>query len=324
MHTLSMKEFLTILVFIILLGQISCNDSKKSIQSVTLDFACFKSPYTSFTVDFSSNTLVCKNYGYEPKLNEKTKEPISVYEKDYKLNSEVANELREMFSKYVPNTTTRREEGDVTDGGGFRISYVRSPKDTVNLTVVNPIHNDKHKTDLLQIDNFFKVAYMVVKDSLGVNTLDETYEVYFSGPPIRKVSEDPLTYKIWGNFSGCREDNKELVNFLNRLSKYNCVAVEVGKRKLSYCLTEVIAEYSLKGNIHFISNDDLPWLWTELNDLKKQVLDAKKQNKTVEKTSDNAVFLSVYLEDSVILNKWLDRPKEELFKTKTEIEKICH
>ncbi len=289
-----------------------------------LEFACFKSPSTSFTIDFNSNTLTCKNFGYEPKVNEKTKELISVYEKSYKLNSESADELGEMFRKYKPDTTTRRGEEDVMDGGGFRISYVRSPKDTVKLTVVNPIHNDKYKKDLLQIDNFFKVAYMFVKDSLGINTLDETYEVYFSGPPIRKVSENPLTYKMWGNFNGCREDNKELLNFLNGLSKDNCVIVEVGERKLSYCLTEVIAEYSLKGNIHFVSNDDLPWLWTELNDLKKQVLDAKKQNRTVKETPSNGVLLDVYLEYSVILNKWLDMPKEELFKSKQEIEKNCN
>ena len=319
-----MKRLLTILFFIISVSQISCTDSKKLIQSVTLDFACFKSPYTSFTVDFNSNTLTCKNFGYEPKVNEKTKELIAVYEKDYKLNSEANDELREMFSKYVPDTTTRRAEEDVADGGGFQISYVRSAKDTVKLTVVNPTHNDTYKTDLLQIDKFFKVAYTVVTDSLGINTLDETYEVYFSGPPIRKVSENPLTYKIWGNFSGCRADNKELLDFLSGLSKEKCVVVEVGKRKLSYCLTEVIAEYSLRGNIHFVSDDDLPWLWTELNALKKQVLDAKKQNRTVEETLGNGVFLDVYLRDSTIFNKWLDIPKNELFKTKQELKQNCH
>ena len=72
-----------------------------------------------------------------------------------------------------------------------------------------------------------------------------------------------------------------------------------------------------------MSNDDLPWLWTELNDLKKQVLDAKKHNKTIEETPGNSVFLSVYLRDSVTFNKWLDTPKEQLFKTKVEIEKYA-
>lgn len=318
-----MQSFLTVLFFIITLGQISCNDSKPSIQSVTLDFASFKSPYTSFTVDFSSNTLTCKNFGYEPKVNEKTKEPIAIYEKNYKLNSESASELRKMFIKYVPDSTTRRGEEDVMDGGGFQISYVRLPKDTVNLNVVNPFRNDKYKTDFLQIDNFFEVAYTVVADSMGINTLDETNEVYFSGPPIRKISESPLSYKIWGNFSGCRADNKELLNFLNSLSKEKCAIVEVGERKLSYCLTEVIAEYSLKGNIHFVSNDDLPWLWTELNALKKQVLDAKRQSKTVKETPGNGVFLDVYLRDSTIFNKWLNIPKNELFKTKQELKQNC-
>jgi hypothetical protein len=318
-----MKGFLTILLFIISAGQISCTDSKKSIQSVTLDFACFKSPYTSFTIDFSSKILTCKNFGYEPKVNEQTNELIAVYKRDYKLQSEAADELREMFSKYVPDITTRREEEDVVDGGGFQISYVRSAKDTIKLTVVNPTHTDTYKTDILQIDKFFKVAHTVVTDSPGINTLDETYEVYFSGPPIRKVSENPLTYKIWGNFSGCREDNKELLDFLNGLSKEKCVIVETGKRKLSYCLTEVIAAYSLRGNIYFVSDGDLPWLWTELHALKKQVFDAKKQNKTVEETPGNAVFLNVYLRDSAIFNKWLDIPKEELFKSKLEIEKNC-
>lgn len=316
-----MKQCLVILFFIISLGHISCNDNKTSIQSVTLDFACFKSPYTSFTIDFNSNTLICKNFGYEPKLNEKTNELISVYEKDYKLNSEVANELREVFSKYVPDTTTRRAEEDVADGGGFQISYVRSLKDTVKLTVVNPTHNDKYKTDLLQINKFFTVAYTVVMDSLGINTLDETYEVYFSGLPIRKVSENPLTYKIWGNFSGCREDNKELLDFFNGLSKKDCVLVDIGERKLSYCLTEIIAEYGLKRNIHFIRGKDLPWLWEILSDLKKQVLEASKQNKVL---SHNIPLLDVYLKDSALFNKWLDIPENELFKTKEELTQNCH
>lgn len=316
-----MKRILTIFLFIISLGQITCNDSKTSIQSVTLDFACFKSPYTSFTVDFSSNTLTCKNFGYEPKVNEKTKELIAVYEKDYKLNSESADELRKMFSKYVPDTTTRRAEEDVVDGGGFQISYVRSPKDTVKLTVVNPSRNDKYKTDLLQIDEFFKIAFTTVTDSLGINTLDETYKDYFTGLPIRKISEHPLTYKIWGNFSGCREDNKELVDFFNGLSKEECVLVDIGERKLSYCLTEIIAEYGLKRNIHFIRGEDLPWLWGILSDLKKQVLDAKKQNKVL---SHNISLLDVYLKDSAIFNKWLDIPENELFKTKEELAQNCH
>ena len=105
------------------------------------------------------NTLTCKNFGYVPKVNEKTNELIAVYEKDYKLNSESADELRKMFIKYVPDTTTRRAEEDVNDGGGFQISYVHSSKDTVKLTVVNPSRNNKYKTDFQQIDKFFEVAY---------------------------------------------------------------------------------------------------------------------------------------------------------------------
>lgn len=271
-----MTKFLTIPLFIVCIYIVSCSN-KKPIESVTLDFSCFKHPYTSFTIDFDSKTLTCKNFGFEPKLNENTNELIAVYEKAYKLNSKATDELKQVFSKYAPDKTTRRAEEDVIDGAGFWISYVHSPKDTTRLTVINPIRSDKYKTDFQQIDKFFEVAYTVVTDSIGVNTLDESNEVYFSGPPIRKISESPLTYKIWGNFSGCREDNKELLNFLNSLSKEKCVIVEVAERKLSYCLTEVIAEYSLKANIHFVSDADLTWLWTELNALKKRYL--KQKNK---------------------------------------------
>ena len=315
-----MKRFLTISVLIVCLGQISCHN-KKSVKNVTLDFACFKHPYTSFIIDFDSKTLTCKNFGYEPKLNEKTNEPIAVYEKGYELNSKAIDELKEIFSKYAPDTTIRRAEEDVVDGGGFRISYVHSPKDTVRLTVVNPSRNDKYKTDFQQIDKFFEIAYTVVTDSMGINTLDESNEVYFSGLPIRKVSENPLTYKIWGNFSGCREDNKELVDFFNGLSKEGCVLVDIGERKLSYCLTEIIAEYSLKRNIHFIRGEDLPWLWGILKDLRKQVLDAKKQNRVL---SHNISLLDVYLKDSAVFNKWLDIPENELFKTKEQLIQNCH
>ncbi len=319
-----MKIFIIFFLFVFYLGQISCNNSKKSIQSVTLDFACFKSPYTSFTVDFNSKTLTCKNFGYEPKWNEKTKEMIAVYEKTYKLNKEYNDNLREVFSKYIPDTSTRKDEEGVADGGGFQINYLRTNKDTIKLSVINPFRSEKYKTEFAQIDEFFNVAFKTVTDSMGINTLDETYEFYFSGLPIRKISEHPLTYKIWENISGCREDNKELVSFFTSLPKEQCVIIEIGERKISYCLTEVIAEHSLKKNIHIISEDDFPWIWTELNKLKKEVLEAKNKNKTVKETPSNGVFLSVYLKDSAIFNKWLDTPKEELFKSKLDIEKTCH
>jgi hypothetical protein len=300
---------------------ISCSHMKP-LQSVNLYFDAFHSPSVSFAIDFDSSILVCKNYGYEPKLDSVTKQLITVFEKRYKLSSLSTSKLQQLFSKYAPDTSLYHYE-EAMDGGGFMIEYVRSKGDTAKLTAIN-ISRSKYTSDYIQLDSFFQEAYMVVKDSMGINTLDETYESYYSEMPIRKVSEEPLTYKIWGNFTGCREDNKELTDFLNGLAKEKCSIIEVGYRKLSYCLTEVIADYSLKGNIHFVSDeDDLPWIWDELNELKAQVLEAKKHNKVLEETSSNGVFLSVYLHDSAVLNRWLETPRKELFKSKEELGQIC-
>jgi hypothetical protein len=318
-----MKRILTLLLFAASIEQSGCNYNKDNVQSVTLQFDSFKSPYTSFSFDFTTHVLTCRNFGYDPKLDTKTNGMVPTFEKEYNIDAESSRRLRELFDTYMPDTLTRHIQHYDADGGGFEIDYVRQNKDTTKLFVENPIRNDKFKTDFEQIDELFRVAYSSVLDSIGINTIDETYEIYSADVPIRKLSEQPLTYKIWGNFSGCREDNRDLVNFLDSISKKPCVLIEIGNRKLSYCLTEVIAEYSLKENMHFLSADDLPFLWKEMNNLKKQVDYAKTHNITLADTPGNAVLLDIYLSDSTILNKWLSLDKEQLFGTKATTQQPC-
>jgi hypothetical protein len=78
----------------------------------------------------------------------------------------------------------------VLDGGGFVINYYRKNKKSSKLIVSNPSReSEKYIQEFKKIDNFFDFAYSVVTDSSGIETLDETYRPYFTGLPIRKVSE---------------------------------------------------------------------------------------------------------------------------------------
>jgi hypothetical protein len=318
-----MKPYHVLLFFIVLMVHFSCHNGTRSVQTVTLYFWCFGHPYTSFTLDFISDALMCRNYGYDPKLNAKKKQMVPEFEKNYSLDAETSDRLRKLFTIHAPDSVARREE-EATDGYGFYIEYVWKENDTSKLVVINPRRNTKYKTDYLQIDEFFEVANAVISDSIGMSIVEETHHVYYEGLPIKKISEHPLIYKAWGEFSGCREDNEDLLVFLDNLSKEKCAMIEIGGNTFSQCLMEVIVEYSLKSNIVFIGDKDLLfWLRRRLTDIKKDLLDAQKRGINLEETPENVMELRSYQRDSLLFNEWLRMPDAGLIKSKEEAKQLC-
>jgi len=322
-----MKHLVFLLSLVFFMEYACCKVPNPSFHTVTLKFSGFRSLYAStFRINFDSNTLTCQSRKWQNEEKELINyhvKSVIVFKKEYKVDEGTILKLDALFKKYAPHSVVSHSQSGL-DGGGFDIEYVRRNNQTAKLLVTNPERNKKYETDLLQVDEFFKMAYTVVTDSIGLAMMDLIYEKYFIGLPVRKVGDDPLEYKIWGSISGDRKDNPALVEFFNQLPDQKCVIIDIGDENLCYALTELVAEYSLKKNIHFISGEYLPWLWKELNDLRTDVLEAKKKCQVLKQTRWNAVFLSVYLSDSTILNKWLDSSERDLFRTKDEIKLNCH
>jgi hypothetical protein len=292
-----------------------CKSQTDDLQIVKFVFAGFKTPNTFCEINFRTNKLhILQFYSY-------TKD--TVCDKYYTFKESDVKKLKMILISNTPKGIVEKREMAM-DGGGFIIEYKKTNLDTSKLIVGNPERSKKYQKEYLQIDNFFDFAYSIAKDSMGEGALDRAYERYYDKLPIRKISDNPLEYKIWGSISGCREDNKELVDFLNNLPSDKCVIVDIGNRNLSYCLSEVIVEQLQKPKLYILSNEYLNWLSIELIELRNQVRDAESKNQKLKETSGNAVFLGLYLRDRIKLDLWLDLPKYNYTKSKNEIIKNCH
>lgn len=277
----------------------SCTN-KKEVSKVTISFGGFKQPVTSFDLDFDYSTLRINNFGYRPVLDFPSQRLAVEFSRVYRLPTKNASQLKALFNNHRPDSTTILENNDAMDGSGFTIYYIRPNTDTVQLQVAKPKREKYYESAYKQIDSFFAVAYQAVDDSSGIASLDDSYNVYYPRLPVRKVSSDPPVYRIWGTVNGCRADQPELISFLESIKNEECAIVEIRSQKLSYCIAEVFAQYSLRGNIHFISAD-LERNW--------DIMQAKKQEKAGLATVEEARFYK----------QWLAIPKAALFKSKAAI-----
>ncbi|MFN3445975.1 MAG: hypothetical protein ACK44D_09555 [Bacteroidia bacterium] len=280
-----------------------------------MKFSGFKTPTTICEIDFVANRLyLLQYYNY-------TKD--TVCNKQYTFFKSEIQKLKDILSSNAPKKVVEKREMAL-DGGGFTIEYKKANSDTSKLIVGNPRRTHKYQKEYFQIDNFFNFAYTIAKDSIGQNALDHAYERYYDKLPIRKINDSPLEYKIWGNISGCREDNKELVDFFKNLPADRCVIVDIGEWNLSYCLSEVVVEQLTKPKLFIISGKYLNWLSKQFIELRTQVREAETKGTQLKETPGNAVFLGLYLSNRKTLDEWLDSPKDNYTKSRDEIIKNCH
>ena len=162
-----------------------------------------------------------------------------------------------------------------------------------------------------------------MKDNEGLKILDKSYRPYFSGLPIRKISENPLEYRIWGGLSGFSTWINELISFLESLPKDNCVIIDC-VNQLSYAWQEDIFRlYILKNsNIQFANMDWLKYTRKNLIELKKNL--EKNQNSEIElEKIKNTTTYDLYINNKNQLEKWLKLPKKSIIKSTEQCRKIC-
>lgn len=297
--------FLTIVPYCIIAQE-------NSIEKVVLEFKYFKSADTEYRIDYKKNELTCI-MKYQIHKNRDT----ILFNKTYKFTNEQFEKLKRELAQDIPNSIVKKSEL-VLDGGGFVINYYRKNKKSSKLIVSNPSReSEKYIQEFKKIDNFFDFAYSVVTDSSGIETLDETYRPYFTGLPIRKVSENPLEYKIWGNISGNSKWENNLIPFLENLPKDKCVIIDCNNQ-LSYAWQEDILKlYIIKNsNLRFANNSYLKYTRESLLEFRENF---KKYQRDEEKLNELKRYTTYYLytSDPEGIDKWLELP-ESLISTRVE------
>jgi|GEM_PF-3412977 len=288
------RSVLIVLLFITSSYSIAQQDK---LNAVSFDFRYFKYRNTTYTIDYLKKELSCSMFGFRGTTD-------TLFHRTYTFTDSDFKKLRTELNLNIPESHIKKGE-DAMDGGGFTISYLKNNGESSRLELTNPISkSSKFNTELKKIDMFFDFAYHIVKDSLGIQTLDHSYAPFFRGLPVRKISNQPLEYKIWGSINSDIANNPKLTAFLDALPKNQCVIIDCANN-LSYSLQEGILErYIIKNsNQYYINNNALEWLRPELYKARDSIKLSKKAAKT-----KNSNAYTLYSNNPNEMDKWLDRP----------------
>lgn len=304
----------SILISIVLLNFLNCK-AQDEINDVVLKFKYFKYPETEYKIDYNSFELICISLhgGY------------TILNKTYKFTEAQIKNLKIELHKDIPDSILLKGE-DSYDGGGFTINYIKKSNDTSKIIVHNPIlDNPKYSKELHKIKAFSEFAYSIIRDSTGIDVLDICYSHNYSGLPVRKISDNPLEYKVWGSMSGNLSGNPKFITFLDNLPKNKCVIID-GNNKLSYAIEEdVLILYTIKNcNIKFVNIDlDIESIRENLVQLRKQIRKSKKKKEEFKVTDTNKQMYELYINYPEAVDKWLALPIKSLNVSIVETRKSC-
>lgn len=298
----------------------SCK-SNSELKEVRFLFApSFLYP-TKFNIDIKNNTI--EQYTYQDSYyvkewvdsvsyREHRKDTLVVhYKKTFNISkSEMNKFLNELNSSRLDTTVEHRRS--VMDGIGFRVSKINTKNDTISLTSISPDRTEKYQMDYKILDAFFGLAYKSIDDYKGISGIENIQDYFYYGLPIRKVSENPIEYRIWGSISGCREDNQEFLTLLQNLPIDKPVIFDLRNGSISYCLNELLEEYSQKRKLYIYGD--------------KSALSSKKIMDEIKLAEKNGEVLSelriqAYETHKMIYENWKNNQKIKSFLTKEDVIK---
>ncbi|WP_299124082.1 hypothetical protein [uncultured Tenacibaculum sp.] len=258
------KLYFLIIVFLLLIGLVSCNQSNelKEVQILFKPSFLFS---TKFTVDVKEGLI--KQYTYQDKYSNRewvdsvsykvnVKDTLIIhYKRSFHVDSIVLNKfLNELKASRLDSTA--RHRASILDGIHYKFSKVYASKDTISLTSNLIRRNEKSQLEYKLLDAFFELAYKSINDYEGISGLENIQDYFYYGLPIRKVGDNPFEYRVWGTISGCREDNEDFIKFLNSLPLDKPVIFDLRNGSIAYCLSEVLEEFSKKRLLFFYGDKD--------------------------------------------------------------------
>lgn len=253
------------LVVLLLLGGLIACSKNSELKEVQILFApSFLMP-TEFTIDVEGKTILQYNYQNKYQFKEqidsvsyqiRNKDTLIVnYKKVFSIDSIVLNRfLRKLKDSKLDSVITHRRK--ILDGIRYRVNKIYNTGDTVSLTSNLIRRNEESKLEYKVLDAFFDLVYHSVNDYDGISGLENIQDYFYYGLPIKKITEVPLEYRVWGTISGCREDNEEFIDFLNNLPVDMPVIFDLRNGSIAYCLNDVLEEFSQKRELYFYGDQN--------------------------------------------------------------------
>lgn len=299
--------YLTIGLFFLQVVFCTCCAQKAEITQISIQFEIFKLPKVWYSIDFAKNTLSCV------RINDENPSEVLYSNVSY-FKPEQIEECKRALYKNIPEKRTWISQPG-NDGGGFIMTYLRANNTSSVLEVYNHWGGkSKFKKPLKKINAFFNFAYSVTTDANALKLLDAIYNAYYVGLPIKKISDNPLEYKIWGTIAGDAETNPEFIAFIDGLPKNQCVVFDCDSGLSPSLQMDLLKRYILKdSHIRFVNPG---YFYDDL----LAVLEQLKNN--IQPDADDWGY-KFYLANKEAVDKWFALPERNRKLSLEDARKSC-
>jgi len=264
-----------LIILLSIVSFISCK-SPSALKEVQIIVTPSKSIPTNFTIDIKNKSIEQHKsftralYNFElidPALLIGDKDTLSpyretylrdslyvIYQKSFPINKKVLKEfLRELKNSNL--NSSARHYKPILDGKGLRVRKINTKNDTISL-ISNLVsyRNEKSQMEYTILDAFFKLAYKSIDDYKGICEIENIQDSFSYGLPIRKVSEHPIEFRIWGSITSLGSIGQEFLIFLNSLPNDRPVIFDLRNGSFAYSLNNVLEKYSQKKQLYIYGN----------------------------------------------------------------------
>jgi hypothetical protein len=311
----------SLIIFVISLLLLSCNEKNNDVNEISILFAPSFHSRTNFRIDIKNSVIEQFSYDdyylIEEKLDSNTYRTkrkdtlITYYKNKFKINeSDLKNFLKILDQVQLDSTLQHREP--MIDGISYRISKINKEYDTISLTSNLTIRSKKSEIEYKILDSFFELIYKTIQNYDGYSIAENIQNYFHYELPIRKTNSNPLEYRVWGTISGCRDNNVEFIDFLESLPKRKPVILDLRNGSISYCLNEVLDEYSQKKLIYIYGDKNI-------NNSKKIMNEIELSESKGEKLSE--LRTQAYNTHKYIYEKLKNNKHNRYFQTRDELLK---
>uniref|UniRef100_UPI00404A78E7 hypothetical protein n=2 Tax=Flavobacterium sp. TaxID=239 RepID=UPI00404A78E7 len=252
------------IILLLLLGTLFSCQKNHHLKEVSLYFSPLFYPNSIFKIDVEHNTIEQITYrkAYNLKEFDKTtayeilnNDTLIVYfKKTFEVTKSDLNKfMNEIHLSQLDSSIIHGEK--YIDGVGFRVSKISTKNDTISLTSLNARRTEQFKMDFKILDAFFELAFSSIDDYNGITVIEDIQSCFPYGLHMKKISNNPIEYRFWGKLSGCRDENKELLDFLNELPDKKPIIFDLRNGSYSPCLQEVFSEFEQKKNIYYYGSE---------------------------------------------------------------------
>lgn len=190
---------------------------KNLVESIEFLFTPAFNHHSQFVIDINNESLVYYNYLKDYTTPNRYK-PSNFQIEEYPIQSSHLNEFLDQISSAQFNSTLDHSRA-LLDGIGFQVCKLMHTGDTLRLTSSSPRRTIEYKKEYIFLDSFFELAYKTISDYKTETYLEDVQQYFDFRLPIKRISKNPLEYRIWDTVDNGDQTQRLLIQFFIPITK---------------------------------------------------------------------------------------------------------